>query len=409
MLAGAWLAPFNFILGLPVGGLYLRPLHLWAVAALLVLAATDRHRLVRAIDWPVLAFWTTFAFIALSTVFSTPPEHKFRGFADVGLLSLNLLAFTVTRGYYADRSEAWVRFLSHIAVSSVLMGIALTVRAVAAGRAEQAVSVDSFALGLGTVAGTYTATFAAAGAAAIVFATTRRQLLAALIVFIVHGNAMVLALARGPWLAFGVALVTTIPLAAWRFGRLFGVGRTVVRGLATLVFLPIFFRVAIVYNPFIRGLLVERVVQIVNLETGTGSSRLIMWQAFLSDAGRSPVFGRGAAAYRDVAQRLGEQATVSENFVVEILHAGGAVALAFLVIGLIGVAIHCLLKPGAERHPAFTAACLTGSAAMVIASMTNPAAWNGLFWVALGLTAARPVKQLMPARRAESLNALPAR
>jgi hypothetical protein len=31
---------------------------------------------------------------------------------------------------------------------------------------------------------------------------------------------------------------------------------------------------------------------------------------------------------------------------------------------------------------------------MVLASMTNPAAWNGLFWLVLGLAATRPVTAL---------------
>jgi hypothetical protein len=391
MLAGAWLAPFNVVVGVSIGGLSLRPLHLWAGLVLLVLLATDRERLVDAVDWPVLAFWTLLVFIVLSTLFSTPPEYKFRGLADVGLLALNVICFTVMRGYYSTRPEAWFRFFSSLAISSVLISIALTLRALAIGGTGWVAGVDSFALGLGTIAGTYTAGFAAAAAAAIVFAITRRQLAAALIAFVVHGNAMVLSLARGPWLAFAVALIVTIPVAAWRFGHRFGVGRTAARGLATLLALPLFFRVAIAYNPFIRDLLVQRVVQVVNLDSGSGSSRLMVWQAFLRDAGRSPVFGRGAAAYREISERLGTQGAVSENFGIEILHAGGIVAAAFFVIGIIGVAYYCLLKPGAERNPLFTAACLTGATAMVIASMTNPAAWNGLFWIVLGMAACRPV------------------
>ncbi|MEO7647627.1 MAG: hypothetical protein ABIV11_05250, partial [Gemmatimonadaceae bacterium] len=129
----------------------------------------------------------------------------------------------------------------------------------------------------------------------------------------------------------------------------------------------------------------------VDIESGTAYSRLVVWQAFLRDVGRSPVFGRGAATYRDISERLGIEGSVSENFVVEMLHAGGAVALIFLLLGLLGVAYHCLLKPGASRNPALTAACLTGATALVIASMTNPAAWEGLFWVLLALAATRPV------------------
>lgn len=391
MLAGAWVAPFSFFIDLPGIGLYVRLLHIWTFVALLVLIVTDRHRLIEEVDVPVAAFWTMLAFLVLSTLLATPPEYRGRGLVDIRVFFLNVLAFTLMRGYYASRPEAWVRFLVNIAASSTLMGLVLTVRAIAAGNAGQALGLDSFALGLGTVAGTFTATFAAASAAVIVFATTRRQLLAGLVGFVIHGDTMVLALARGPWLSFGLAIIGTIPLLAWRFRGMFGIGRVTARGLATLLSLPIFFRIAIALSPFIAKLLVVRVVEVVNISSGTAFSRLILWKLLLHDAERSPVFGLGSASYRDISERLNIQGAVSENFVVEMLHAGGIVTLAFLVAGLLGVAYHCFGKPDAESRPAFTAACFTGATALVIASMTNPAAWDGLFWILLGLAATRPV------------------
>jgi hypothetical protein len=390
MLSGAWVAPFSFFLGLP--GLYLPPMLGWALMALLTLTAADRDRLIAAINGPVLAFLTMFAFVTLSTLTATPAEYKFRGFVDIVVLLMNVIAFTVVRGYYATRPEAWLRFIRHLGLASVLMAFVLSVRAISIGNSEQFVGVDSFSLGLGTVAGSYTAMFAAAFAAVIVFATTRRQLYAGIIGFVVHGNAMVLCLARGPWLAFAVAVVTMVPLAAWKFGRMFRLRTTILRTMGTLVALPIFFRIAIEYNDFIRRLLVQRVVEVVNLEAGTGFSRLVMWEAIIRDFWRSPVFGRGASAYREISERLGVFGTVSENYFVETLHSGGAVGFAFLVAGIVGVLIHCAFRPGAERHPPYTAACLTAVAAIVVASMTNPAAWNGLFWVVLGLAAARPTE-----------------
>lgn len=391
MLAGAWLAPFSFFVDVPVIGLYVRFLHIWTGVALLVLIAADRDRLVAAIDIPVVAFWTMLVFLVLSTFLATPLEYRGRGLVDIRVFFLNVLAFTLIRGYYAWRPDAWVRFIQNLAASSMLMGVALTMRAVAAGNAGQALGFDSFALGLGTVAGTYTATFAAAAAAVIVFATTRRQLAAGLIGFAIQGDAMVLALARGPWIAFGLAIITTIPFAAWRFRGRFKIRRVALRGLATLLTLPLFFRVAIEISPFIKRLLVVRVVEVVNISSGTAWSRLILWRLLLNDAGRSPVFGLGAASYRDISERLGIQGSVSENFVVEMLHAGGIVTLCFLAIGLLGVAYSCVFKPGAEIRPAYTAACLTGATALVIASMTNPAAWDGLFWILIGLAATRPL------------------
>jgi len=391
MLAGAWLAPFSFFVDLPVIGLYVRLLHLWTFVALLVLLATHRDSLVAAINVPVVAFWTMLTFVVLSTLLATPTEYRGRGLVDIRVLFLNVLAFTLMRGYYTGRPHAWTRFIVNLAASSALMGIVLTARAIATGNTGQAVGFDSFALGLGTVAGTFTATFAAAAAAVTVFAITRRQLAAGLIAFVIQGDAMVLALARGPWIAFGVAIITALPLAAWRFRGRFTIARVAARGLGTLLALPVFFRIAIELSPFIARLLVVRVVEIVNITSGTAFSRLILWKLLLNDAWRSPVFGHGAAAYRDISERLGIQGSVSENFIVEMLHAGGLVTLVFLAVGLLGVAYHCLMQPGAERRPTFTAACVTGGTALVIASMTNPAAWDGLFWILLGLAATRPV------------------
>ncbi|MDQ6718648.1 MAG: O-antigen ligase family protein [Gemmatimonadota bacterium] len=402
MLAGAWVAPFSFIVDLPVIGLYVHLLHIWTGVAFLVLVATERSRILARIDVPVAAFWTMLCFVILSTVLETPLEYRGRGLVDIRVLFLNVLAFTLMRAYYAARPDAWTRFVVRLGVSSSLMGIVLTVRAVAAGAGGTALGFDSFALGLGTVAGTFTATFAAAAAAVIVYATTRKQLLAGIAAFAIQGDAMVLALARGPWLAFGLAILAAVPLAAWRFKGQFGASRVLMRGLAVLLTLPIFFRIAINISPFIARLLVVRVVEVVNISSGTAFSRLNLWKILLHDAARSPIFGRGAAAYRDISERLAIQGSVSENFVVEMYHAGGIVTLIFLTAGLLGVAYHCFVKPGADRRPALTAACLTGGTALVIASMTNPAAWDGLFWILLGLAATRPVVRTMGAAIAPS-------
>jgi hypothetical protein len=397
VLAGAAIAPFNFLVGVSISGLYLRPLHLWAFGAALVLIALHRRALIAAIDGPVLAFSAMFAFILLSTVFATPPEYKFRGIADVGLLALNVVAFTIVRCYCAMRPDRWPRFFTVLAVSSVCMSLSLVVRALMAALSGKATGVDSYALGLGTVAGTYTATFAAASTAAIVFATDRRGLRIALGAFVIHGLAMLLSLARGPWLAFLVAVVTMIPIAAWRFRGRFTMLGTLVRGGSIAIALPTLAGAILLVSPFVRKLVMQRVVQLVKLDAGTGSARLIMWKSFLRDGLRSPIFGHGAAAYRDISEHLGVRGTVSENFVVEIFHAGGAVAVGLLLLALAGLLLRCLLAPGAARRPAQTAACLVGALTLVIGSTTNPAAWNGLFWLILGTVASRPLSEELAA------------
>ena len=388
MCAGAAIAPLDFFIKLP--GEHFSAINVWLALALLVLVPVAWRQLPALLDWITLAFVTMLAFVALSTVVATPTAYKGVGLVSMRILFLNVLTFAVVRAYYAARPAGWNRFFLTLAASSVVVAAGLTYRAVAAGRAQYAVGLDSFALGLGTVAGTYTATFAAAAAGAIIFAATRRQHLVALMVFVVNGVTMVLALARGPWLAFALAVTLAVPVAAWRLGRQFSVSRTIARAIAVLLSLPVFFRTAMLASPFIAGLLVQRVVEVVNLESGTAFSRFVLWQAMLRDAARSPVFGRGAGSYRGISERLGPPGSVSENFIVEIVHAGGAVAVTFLLVGFIGVAAQCLLRPGASERPAYMAACLVGGTALVMGAMTNPAAWGGLFWVLLGIAATRP-------------------
>jgi hypothetical protein len=199
-----------------------------------------------------------------------------------------------------------------------------------------------------------------------------------------------LALARGPWLAFLLAVFIVIPISAWRFRRQFTVPAILGRAATLMVALPAVAGTMFVTIPLVRALVMQRFFQIVKLDAGTGWSRVVMWKMFLRDAERSPVFGHGASAYREISESLGVHGTVSENFVVEIFHAGGGVSVLLLVAGLSGVIFYCLLKPGADQKPGRTAACLAGGVALIFGAMTNPAAWNGLFWVMMGVVASRP-------------------
>ena len=390
MLAGAVVAPFNSYFEFHIGGL---PLLIWGFIAALVVIAVDRWKVLVSIDGPVLALWAMLLFVLLATALATPAEYKPYGIADVVVLLLNLAGFTAIRCYYVVRPEAWSRFFVALATSSVIMSFALVVRALIAANSGQAMGEDSYVLGLGTIVGTYTATFAAASAAAAVFATSRRVYAFGLVAFVVHGVAALLALARGPWLAFLIAMIVVMPIAAWRFRGRFAIKKLLLRAASLLVALPAVAGTMFVVSPLVQELVAQRFFQLVTLDSGTGWSRLIMWQAFLRDALSSPVFGHGAGAYREISQSMGVQDTVSENFVVEIFHAGGGVSVVLLLVGLAGIMRYCLLQPGASRRPAHTAACLAGGVALIVGSMTNPAAWNGLFWVLLGIVATRPLAE----------------
>src|SRR3984893_10715274 len=145
MLVGAAVAPFNFFAGISISGLYLRPLHLWAFGAVLVFVALYRREIPAIIDGPVLAFSAMFGFILLSTLFATPPEYKFRGIADVGLLSLNVVGFAVIRCYYAIRPDSWLRFFNVLGISSICMSLGLIARALMAASTGMVTGVDSYA------------------------------------------------------------------------------------------------------------------------------------------------------------------------------------------------------------------------------------------------------------------------
>jgi hypothetical protein len=387
MLIGAWVAPFNSYFVFHIGGL---PLLIWGFVASLVVIAVFRGDLLEAVDGSVLALWGTFLFVLLSTVLATPDEYKPYGIADVVVLALNLAAFSSIRCYYVLRPAGWERFFQALAISSVCMSFALVARALIAARSGQAMGDDSYILGLGTIVGTYTSAFAAASAAAAIFATSRRGFLLAMGAFVVHGIAALLALARGPWLAFLLAVFIVVPVFAWTFRRHYTAAGILTRALSLMIALPAVAGTLFVTSPLVRALVTQRFFQIVKLDAGTGWSRVIMWKMFLRDAERSPVFGHGASAYREISESLGVHGTVSENFVVEIFHAGGGVSVLLLVAGLGGVILYCLVKPGADRRAAATAACLAGGVALILGAMTNPAAWNGLFWVMMGAVASRP-------------------
>ncbi|MFL5640469.1 MAG: O-antigen ligase family protein [Gemmatimonadaceae bacterium] len=397
MLAGALAAPFNSYFQFHIGGL---PLLIWGFVAGLVVIAVFRQNVVDAMDGPVLALWAMFFFVMLSTAFATPAEYKPYGIADVVVLALNLAAYSAIRCYYTLRPAGWERFFNALAISSVFMSVALVARALAAAQSGQAIGEDSYILGLGTIVGTYTSAFAAAAAVAAVFSTSRKGYLLAMLAFVVHGVAALLALARGPWLAISLAILVVIPVSPIVFRRQFTILGVLMRTASLFVALPAVAGTMFVTSPLVRALVTQRFFQIVKLDAGTGWSRVVMWKAFLRDAERSPVFGHGASAYREISESLGVHGTVSENFVVEIFHAGGGVSVLLLIAGLSGVIIYCLLRPGATERPATTAACLAGAVALILGAMTNPAAWNGLFWVMMGVVASRPIsaQDVLPVR-----------
>src|SRR3989442_1657960 len=148
------------------------------------------------------------AFVFSSTMLGTPTEYRSRGLLDAALLGINLSAFTITYGVLRLRN-AWAEFTVALFVSSLFASGLLAARAVFVARSGVFMLSDSYILGLGTVTGTFTAAFAAAAVTALAFATSGHLRIVAAIGVGLHGIAAGLALARGPWLAFAVAVLTS--------------------------------------------------------------------------------------------------------------------------------------------------------------------------------------------------------
>jgi O-antigen ligase/polysaccharide polymerase Wzy-like membrane protein len=392
---GALIAPLNFWVALSVGGMSLRPLHLWVLAYGSLLIIRYRGELLRPFSAPTLAMVSMYGALVVSTIFATPDEYRGRAVQDLLLLALNIGAFACVRGALADRPEAARDFVHWLSAGAAFSALALTGRALLASTSTTAVGEDSFALGLGTVAGTFTTAFAAAAQTAVVFAPTRRYALAATGIMLVSGTAAILSLARGPWIGFALSVPTVIGIGAWQLRR----ARSM-RGLVWRVALPsVALLVAsvglIAFNGRALRLVIARVLDLGRLTGGTASSRLQLWTAMTDDFLYSPVFGHGAAAYRRLSQLLGIQTSVSENFAIEVLHAGGVVAAMFLASG-VGLCVGASLRhhdaPGRDTAT-LRLAVLAGTTTMLIGALTNPAGWDGLFWVVLACAAS-------PAQRA---------
>lgn len=385
LILGVLVAPFNFFLGIPIGGATIHPLHLWSLLAITMALIARPRILVAGCDAPALLFWTMFVFVLCSTLLGTPNIYRTRGLLDVALLAINLGAFTVIRGQLRGGS-LWMSAAKAVFLASALASGLLAIRAVQVARTGLFESPDSYMLGLGTVVGTFSSAFAASGLALATFSTSGRLRLVGMAGFVINGLTAGLALARGPWLALGASVLITFPIAAWMLRRRFAVVRRLsIALLAFVLMVPVAVALVLV-NSSLAQLLSSRFLQVANLGTGTGLDRLILFKSLLQAGLDSPLFGHGAATYREVSELLGVQGSVSENFVLEMFHAGGLAATMPLVIALSIIVVRPFKVLLAAPEPAIVVATVTGLFAMVLGALTNPAGWDTLFWVLLALT-----------------------
>lgn len=388
LLTAAAIAPFDYAIALPVGGgLSLRLLHVWTLVFGITCVVAYRRTLARGMGTLPLLFWSLVLTIAVSTALATPSEYLFRGVADVGLLMLNIGAFTLVYIGLADRPAEWRRFMTVLVISSVLASISFCARALLAARSGLPTVEGAYMLGLGTVTGTYTTAFAAAAAIYLVFATGASRVSRTVGALIVHGGASLLSLARGPWIGFALGCGVAVPWGLWRLRAHVHAGRATLRLLTLPIALGTIGVILFVTRSEAGTLVARRLVQVSVLTSGTASWRLQMWQAMLDESTHSPLFGHGASAYRHISETLGNPGSVSENFPVEMLHAGGLMALFFFGAGIL-LALQRTLAPQATAHDVrMRAACMGGTITLLVGASTNPAAWLGLFWVLLAFVA----------------------
>jgi hypothetical protein len=390
VLLGALLAPFNYLVGVPLGDTTIHPLEPWAALLLAATLIFEPRILLAAADIPTMLLWTMFAFVLTSTVFATPDEYRARGFFDVLLLGMNLAAFMLTYGRLRSGRTNWAAFAGVLFASSLAASAFLTLRALSITGGGVFAGADSFVLGLGTVAGTYTAAFTAASMAGMTFGRTRRLRLAMLVGVAVHGVAASFALARGPWIALGVAFVGCLLLGMSSRPRLLAPAIVLGRGFLAALVLAVVTTATAMANSVVGGLLGQRLVGITNVTTGTGLSRLTLFRALFADALDSPLFGHGASAYRRISELLAYQGSVSENFLLEMFHAGGALAALPLAIAAALVLLRLVRSLRVPDQGGAPLIYLAGLVTLMLGALTNPAAWNTMFWILLAMGAALP-------------------
>jgi hypothetical protein len=391
---GAFLTPLNIWLGITIGQFALRPLQVWALLFIPLVLATHADDFIRAFDATTLVFVSLVAALTTSTIFATPVGYRLRAAADLGLLFLNVAAFAAVHGGLRDRPAATRDFLRWLAMGALVNAVLLGIRSLSLSRQTLLASADSNVFGLGTVVGTFESAIAAAATLAMIFAPDRRSARAAGVLLLANGGLAVLSLARGPWLAATGAVLLVIPVGAWQLRHQLSPRRLLLR-LSLPAGVLVTAVAALAATNLTRLLLiVNRILALSEAARpvssgGTAYQRLQIWTAMIDDTQRSLLFGNGAATYREISEYLMIVGQVSENFVVEIAHAGGLLSLLLLVIG-VGLCLGVSLKQ--ESSPTLESvmirmAVLAGAATVVLGSLTNPSAWNGMYWVVLALAA----------------------
>lgn len=198
---------------------------------------------------------------------------------------------------------------------------------------------------------------------------------------------VMLSFSRGAWVGFGIGMIL-LPFSA-RYVPQQGpkfrtpLWRTVVILSGTVV--GAYFLIVRML-PYLRDVLIDRLMTLSVWDQGTMFLRYQGWITLITDALQSPVFGRGASAYRGLL----EAPNVPESFLVETFHSAGLVGVAaflWVQIYLLRQAIR-MLREGRHLQLRWIMPFLVSYAGYFVSIQTNPNAWSGFYWMFVALMAA---------------------
>jgi len=135
--------------------------------------------------------------------------------------------------------------------------------------------------------------------------------------------------------------------------------------------------------PYLRDVLIDRLMTLTLWDQGTMFHRYETWILLISDGLQSPVWGRGAAAFRGLL----EPPFIPESFLIETFHSAGLVgacAYLWIQIYLLRRAVR-LLRAGEHLQLRWILPFLVSYAGYFLSIQTNPDAWGAFYWMFLAL------------------------
>jgi len=388
-----------------IGGLNLR-LSQIALPFVILVLWQDRPRLViRRSTVPVaacailyvgsLAFWTAL----------NPSIAELQPFGRVGLHALNLMHMVVAY-MLVVRTKSLLPFLRTFVTSVAVFDLGFVVLAVgvAAGVLPSfGIIEESLQPVFDQVAGVAAETVRRIESGGITAGCLSAGALGALLALRTRTRppgtlyTAVVGMALGAGLVVGFSRQAVLSLAAAVLVVVFGVGlagrvKPLLRLTGWLALLAAGSLVIVLVVPGLRQYLDAFAGRALLLfseraySAGTVSDRISMWGLMLREVAQNPFVGHGQDTY--MRYYPADFGGGSHNFFIEVLHAGGAVAL----VALLGLHLAALARGWRavsrsrrrRDQRALVLAVAASVAAVVFAAMTNLIYWNPSYWILLG-------------------------